>query len=208
MKKPLISKLLKHKLLFSLILILSLNSCVETIVVGTVAGSQFALRDKDLNDTVDDLNITSKIVEKFTFAGLKNPGNAIDVMVNEKRVLLTGIVSDEKLAKKANELAWKVGGVIEVIDEIQVAKNGSSLNGFRTYAQDAIITSQIESRGFFTRNISLVNVKINTVNGVVYLLGIAKNEREINKVTGFIASIKGVQKVVSHVIIADDERRA
>ena len=201
MKKSLAS------LLISAGLILCLTSCVETIVVGTIAGSQLALRNKDFKDTKSDLNITSKILKEFSLSGLKNPGNAIDVMVNEQRVLLSGIVSDPALAKEAVDLAWKVEGVKEVIDEVQIAKNGSNFNGFKTYAKDAAITSQIESRGFFTKNISLVDVKVNTVNSVVYLLGVAKNEREIEKITNFIARIKGVEKVVSHIITADDDRR-
>jgi osmotically-inducible protein OsmY len=121
--------------------------------------------------------------------------------------LLTGIISNNKLAKKAVKLAWEVKGVKEVIDEIQIASNKSRFNGFRTYSKDAIISSQIETRGIFTKNISLRNVKVNTVNSVVYLIGVAKTDYEIRKVTNLIARIKGVKKVISHIIKTNDSRR-
>jgi osmotically-inducible protein OsmY len=196
------------KLFLSITLISCLSACVETLVIGSVATTHLVVREKTILDTKDDVNISSKILQKFSTSGLKVPGNAIDVIVNEKRVLLTGIVSDPSLAKKAVELAWKVSQVKEVINEIQIAKNKSRLNGFRTYSKDAIITTQIESRSFFTSDISLINVKINTVNSVVYLLGVANSEYEIERITGLIAKTKGVKGVVSHIIRINDERRA
>lgn len=196
-----------NKQLTAIISLLFITSCVETVIVGSVASTRLAVREKTLINTKDDINIAARVVKNFSTSGLKVPGNAIDVMVNEKRVLLTGIVSNAQMARKAVHLAWKVKGVSEVIDEIQIARNNSNLNGFRTYSKDAVITTQIEGRIFFTKDASTVNVKINTVNSVVYLLGVAKDDYEIEKITNIIAKIKGVRKVVSHLIKIDDARR-
>ncbi len=195
------------KKLLSIISAIFLTSCIETIVVGSVTASHLATREKTLIDTKDDINIASKIIKNFSASGLKIPGNAIDVMVNEKRVLLTGIVSSSYLVQKAVDSAWSVKNVKEVINEIQIAKNRSRLNGFKTYTKDALITTQIESRMLFTKDVSVQNVKINTVNSVVYLLGVSDDDYQIQQITNTIARIKGVKKVISHIINIDDARR-
>jgi osmotically-inducible protein OsmY len=166
------------------------------------------LREKTFKNTAEDIDITFSILKTFSLEKLKIPGNSIDVMVNEKRVLLSGIVSDHKMVDKAEELAWQARNVKEVINEIQVAKNKSKLNGFKTYSKDASITSQIEAKVLLVKDVSTMNIKINTVNSVVYLLGVAKSNYEINKITKLAAKIAGVKKVISHIIEIDDDRRA
>lgn len=195
------------KFVAAIFLALSLSSCVETVIVGSVATTNILMREKTIADSKKDINITSKILKEFSKAGLKVPGNAIDVMVNEQRVLLSGIVSSSSLSKKAQDLAWKVTGVKEVIDEVQIARNKSKLNGFRTYSRDAAITSQIEARALFAQDISLLNTKVNTVNSTVYLLGVAQDNYEIDKITKMVAKTKGVKRVVSHIITISDSRR-
>jgi hypothetical protein len=49
--------------------------------------------------------------------------NFVDTTVYEGRVLLTGVVDSANKAKLAQDLAWQVEGVLEVIDEIQVCDN-------------------------------------------------------------------------------------
>lgn len=196
-----------RKLFLSLILMTLLTSCVEFVVIGSVATTGLIVRKKSFLDTKEDVNIASRILKNFSTSGLKIPGNSVDITVNEQRVLLTGIVSDPELAKKAVDLSWKVKGVKEVIDEIQVSSDKSKLSGFKPYGKDFYLTAAIETRVFFTKNASLIDVKITTVNGVVYLLGVAKDENDIERLTKVIAKVKGVKKVVSHIIKLDDERR-
>jgi len=42
---------------------------------------------------------------------------------------------------------------------------------------------------------------------VVYLVGIAENQAEIQQVTDVARHVKGVEKVVSYIILRDDPRR-
>lgn len=195
------------KTILGLFLILSLTSCVESFIVGSVAATGLVVREKSFLDTREDINILSKILAKFSAYGLKIPGNSVDVTINEQRVLLTGIVSDESLAKKAVELSWQVEGVKEVIDEIQISSDQSKISGFKSYGKDSFLSNAIEARAFFTKKVSLINVKVTTVNGVVYLLGVAKDDDEIARITKTVAKVRGVKKVVSHIIKIDDPRR-
>jgi osmotically-inducible protein OsmY len=196
---------MKYISLISILILLT--SCVEGIIVAGTIGARIALREKTFDNTKNDLNIGYETVKKFSLAKLKVPGNSINILVNERRVLLTGIVSDYEMVKKAKKLAWEVQGVKEVINEIQVAKNKSQFNGFRIFAKDLIITSQINARSLIKKDVSTLNVKINTVNSTVYLFGVAQNQIEIDRITRLVAKTKGVKKVVSHIIEINDPRR-
>lgn len=189
------------KYLASLVLILSLTSCVETVVVGGVATGAIMAKEKSATDTANDVTIETKILKEFTLQGLKNPVNQIGVVVDKQRVMLTGVVDNPKLAKKANEISWNVKGVKEVIDEIQVVDNKSAIGGVIDYFKDASITAQVNSRLLFNKNIATINIKTITVNRVVYLIGIARSQSEIDLANRIAARTAGVKKVINHIIL-------
>ncbi|OFW80685.1 MAG: hypothetical protein A2887_05675 [Alphaproteobacteria bacterium RIFCSPLOWO2_01_FULL_40_26] len=202
--------------IFSLVFLLT--SCVETIVVGSVAGAGLVVREKSLSDTGKDIAISTKLGTKFIANGLKNPGNCVDITVNEGRVLLTGNVRDESKSVLAQELVWKVDGVKEVINEIHsrsnenqdknnTKNNTGGRNDFSAVFLDYIITAQVETKLLFARDITSINYQVTTVNGTVYLLGVADNEFEMRRVLSIVSRIRGVDQVVNHVILEDDSRR-
>ncbi|MES2677648.1 MAG: BON domain-containing protein [Pseudomonadota bacterium] len=188
----------------SILTLILTTACVETVVVGATATGVVIAQDKSIVDTKDDLLITTQIDQKFIAQGLKNPVNKIGVTVDKQRVLLTGIVDDSNLVKKANEIAWKVSGVKEVIDEIQVKENKSLADNFVNYFKDVAITAQISSKALLDKNIASVNFEVVTINKVVYLIGTAQNSNEIKALSDIAAKTVGVKKVISHIILAKD----
>ena len=194
----------KYSIILSLFLI---TSCVETVLVSTVATGIVVTRNKSINDTKKDIIIAAKIDQQFIKNGLKSPANKIGVTVNEQRVLLTGLVDDTNIIKKANELSWKVSGVKEVIDEIQSSKKKNFFNMFGGYIIDSSITAQIKTKMLFDSNITNPNFTIITINRICYAIGIAKNNKELKSVNDIIAKTTGVKKVISHIILSSDQRR-
>ena len=186
---------------------LFLSSCIETIAIATISGGVVAARKKSLIDTKDDLLISTYLIKEFTINNLKTMNNSVDVMVNEQRVLLTGIVKTAENEEKANKIAWGAKGVKEVIDEIEVDSDYSKIKLFGNYFIDSTITGEINIRAFFKKNLSSLNYKITTINGAVYLLGVAENRVEMEKMAALVAKTKGVKKVVNHIILASDKRR-
>ncbi|MFT5703265.1 MAG: osmotically-inducible protein OsmY [Rickettsiales bacterium] len=177
------------------------TSCVETIVAGAAGSAILANQDKTVKNTTKDIVISTKIDSYFIAKGLKSPTNKIGVSVDNQRVLLTGIVNDENLVKKANEIAWETTGVKEVIDEIQVYKNKSLARNFFNYFTDTSITARISSKALFNNKISTLNIDVTTINTVVYLFGTAKSKNEIKEISNIAANTIGVQKVISHIVL-------
>lgn len=190
------------KYLSLIVLLIFTASCVETVVVGAATTGVLVAQDKSVSDTKDDILITIKIDQKFISNGLKNPTNKIGVTVDNQRVMLTGIVDDDSLVAKANKIAWEVGGVKEVIDEIQVKRNKSLANNFINYFKDTAITAQIGSKALLNSEISSVNFEVVTINNIVYLIGTAQKSSEIKAISDIAAKVSGVNKVISHINLA------
>ena len=122
----------------------------------------------------------------------------------EGRVLLTGNVPRPQDRIDVARVVWQTKGVREVLNELEI-KDRSTLGD---YAKDVWITTQLQIKLMGDATIYNINYSVDTLNGVVYLFGIAQDEKELNRVTGHARTIKGVVKVISHVVFKDDPKRA
>ncbi len=52
-----------------------------------------------------------------------------------------------------------------------------------------------------------INYNIETVNGVIYLIGIARDRDELDRVIEYARNIPYVRKVVNYVLLSSDPRR-
>ncbi|MEK9676912.1 MAG: BON domain-containing protein [Rhodospirillaceae bacterium] len=188
----------RHRKLLPLALIVllagGLSGCGGVLVsAGTTVGSA-AIQERGIKGRAKDLRVEALLLDKFLNAGLKLT-TTIGIEVYEGRVLLTGSTTNTSLSDQAVKLAYQVDGVTEVINEIQVDKDGTA----GAYAQDTWITAQLKSKMTFDEDILSINYVIETVNGTIYLIGIAQNQEELDKVIAHANSVDHVKRVVSHV---------
>ena len=115
--------------------------------------------------------------------------------VHDGRVLVTGVVDKTEKRDAAGALVWKVNGVREVINETQVVEDFSMLDS----AKDGWISTQLETKLLFDRDVRNINYTIETVNGVVYLFGIGRSQKELDVALNHARNIEGVTKVVNHI---------
>lgn len=185
-----------------LILPLGLSGCVGTMVGAGATAATAAAQERGFSGAVDDTVIRTRInalwldhnEEMFRKAGLQ---------VHEGRALLTGTMPTQQMRLDAVRLAWQADGVREVINEMTVAKSG----GVSGFATDTWISTQLKTRILFDKEISSINYSIETVAGVVYLMGIAQTQDELARVTTHARSISNVRQVVSYVRLKDDPDR-
>lgn len=127
----------------------------------------------------------------------------VGLSVVEGRVLLTGKLATPELRLEAVRLAWEADGVREVINEIQVTEEG----GIGSYAHDTWISAQLKTKLLIDKGVQSINYSIDTVGRVVYLMGIAQSQDELDRVTEHARNLRYVRQVVSHVRLKDDPRR-
>ena len=181
---------------------LSLSGCAE-LLIGAAATTGVAIaEERSVGDAVDDLTIRAELNHLFFQDDVELFGD-VSFSVIEGRVLLKGSVPTPDDRIRALRLAWQAAGVREVINELQVADD----SGILDYARDTWISAQLKGKLLVDGDVLSINYSVETVNGTVYLLGIAQDEAELTRVTEHARSIEDVKRVVSHVVLKDDRHR-
>jgi len=164
------------------------------VVTATAAATAITMQDKSLGNIIDDTTIVIRINKGLLKHGLFS---SIKVKVSEGRVLLIGNVDNHEKQLTAEKIAWQQKEIKEVINEIRVTpiKMASMLD----VTVDGMITAEISTRLLGKRNIKSINYSVNTVDRVVYLMGIAQNKAELKAVIAIARKVKGVKQVVSYV---------
>ncbi len=183
---------------FFLLFVLLFNvACVETVALGTVVTGAIVSRDKNIEQSKNDALISTKINFSLLENKLRGIDSNIKATVSENRVLLTGATKDIDNAKKAYNIAWKIDGVEEVIDEINLEEPrkksvGFFVDEFNQSMIDSFITTKIRAKMLADRKISSANYHVITSNQVVYLIGLAQNDLELKQVFKRVAKTYGV----------------
>ena len=189
--------------LFTLLSLLALTACVAPgIVAGAATAGLAVAQERSIGAVIDDTAIELQI-QHYLLQASDGLFIRVGVEVHEGRVLLTGIVPTPDDRVEAVRQAWQVNRVLEVINEVQVTNRA----GITDYLRDVKITSQLRFQMLRDRDIFDVNYTVETVNGIVYLMGMAGSRPELDKVTTHARNIAGVQKVFSHVRLSGDDRR-
>jgi len=161
--------------------------------IGATAGT-WAVQERGFGQAISDNAIAVRISEAWAAAdeqALQHLGTS----VSEGRVLVTGIVAEPERRVEAIRLVWTVPGVREVINEIQISDQRRVEDALR----DQAVTLRLRAAMTFDGGINAVNYSIDTVNGVVYLMGIARDQAELERVVRLVSGDGGVREVVSHV---------
>lgn len=184
---------------------LLLSACVPVLIgAGAGAVGETAMQERSVGGAVDDTTILAGVKSKFIGRDINHLFHAVAVEVHEGRVLLVGRVLRIEDKQEAERLTWQIEGVKEVINEIEISNDGETAEMF---ARDSWITTQIRSQLLVEKNIRSINYVTETVAGTVYLLGIAQDETELNRVKKIASRVQGVKRVVSHVRMKNDPNR-
>ena len=179
-----------------------LSGCAE-LLVGAAATTGIAVaEERSVGDAVDDLIIRTELNHLF-FQDDVELYQDVSFSVFEGRVLLKGSVPTPEARIHALRVAWQAVGVREVINELQVTDEGGILD----YARDTWISAQLKGRLLVDGDVLSINYSVETVNGTVYLIGIAQDDAELVRVIEHARGIEDVKRVVSHVVLRDDRRR-
>ncbi|MDA0305295.1 MAG: BON domain-containing protein [Proteobacteria bacterium] len=173
--------------------LLTITGCAGAVIGGGAAVGTAAYQERGVRGVARDIATATRIRTGLINAGEKYV-SGVGVEVYEGRALLTGVLADEATRAQAVGLVWKVEGVKDVLNEIQIG--ASSL---RDLAKDSWVTTQLKTKLTFDREILAINYSMETVNGIVYLIGIAQNQKELDRVIAHARDIDYVRNIISHV---------
>ena len=193
-----INILFKLNILFLLFFLFS--HCTPQIAVGTASTAiAVSKEERTLGEFIDDTLIKTQIKNLY-FDTNEIIFFNVDVEVTQGRVLLTGTVDNSDLRIEATRMAWGINGVQTVINELQISNDDSILN----FADDLVISAKIKAKLLINSELPYLNYTVETVNGIVYLIGIASSEGERQAVIDLSNEIYGVVDVIDYIEIKSD----
>ena len=179
----------------------ALTSCIETAVGLGTAAVAASTTEKGFSTSVSDTVIEAKLTDKF----IQNDASlvtGVESSVSDGAVLMTGKLDTQDQKILATRLAWEIKGVKEVINEIQIVSEKS----IKTTAKDLAASAQLRAALIGDQEISSLNYSIDVVNGIVYLSGVASNEKERERVITHAQALRFAKKVVNYIILSTDKR--
>jgi osmotically-inducible protein OsmY len=143
-----------------------------------------------VSDTQTDLALKQKIY-KF------DPD--LDFSVNRDifrgQILLTGCVHNEKEKKKIESFARSLSSVDIVHNHLVIKKREK----FFDFTKDSGISREIKTHLLCDTDVVSSNICVRVYDCVVYLMGVAKDEHERQKVLDYATNTQGVKKVVCYL---------
>ena len=195
-------KMIKIKYIFAIITILTLTSCAQVIVGGATSTGLVLVQERSTKQAALDIIIKTKIEESMFSNSYDKLFSKVRVIVYEGKVLLVGTVENKDTSIKAEEISWQTKDVEEVANYISVGKND-----LVDYLKDTRISLEFRAKLLTDQEISEVNFSSTTENRILYIVGIAQDEKEMIKVLDHASNIAGVKKIVNLIIKKNDSKR-
>lgn len=189
-------------------LVLALGALASCSPLGLATGTGAALgiasaQEGGIRGAATDIKIKAQISDLWFKYDLETFAK-LNLTVDQGRVLLTGVVQDPEDRVEAVRLAWQADGVKQVINEIKVADS----EGLPGFLSDKWISTRLRTEMTFDSEIQSINYSVDTVQGVVYLMGVAESQAELDRVLQKARTIPNVKQVVSYVKMAGENVQA
>ena len=189
-----------RKIVSVIIILFFLSSCSTAGRFGTGVDITFDPRTigMQIDDTIMQKNLVARLAltEKKYFL--------LQVEVIDGRIFLTGKVNDPEEKIKITKLAWETKGVRSVKNAIKIKGNSS----FKRTAKDILITSQLRSALIFNKKTKARNYTLETIDGKVYIFGIAMDKQEKKEVIDEANKIYDVQEVIPSIYLVSELSRS
>ena len=178
-------------------------SCVGTSSVGIFgSGVSIAYDPRTVGMQIDDSIMQKNLIGRLTLTDKKYIIN-ISAKVLDGNIYLSGKVNEPEEKLKIIKMAWETKGVRSVQSTVTI--KGKS--NFKSTAKDILITSQLRTALVFNKLTKSSNYTIDTINGKVYIFGIAMTKDEKKKVISEAGQIHGVKDVIPSIYLVEELSR-
>ena len=194
---------MKFKVLIFISLTLFLSGCVGVSSKGIFGtGVSVALDPRSLGTQIDDSIMQKNLIGRLALTDKKYIIN-ISPKVLDGNIYLSGKVDEPEEKLKIIKTAWETKGARSVQSTITI--KGKS--NFKSTAKDILITSQLKTALIFNKFTKASNYTIDTIEGKIYIFGIAMTKDEKEKVLSEADQIHGVKDVVPSIYLVEELSR-
>ena len=192
-----------RKFLFITLFSFILFSCVGTTSVGIFgSGVSVAYDPRTVGMQIDDSIMQKSLIGRLTLTDKKYIIN-ISVKVIDGNIYISGKVDEPEEKLKIIKMAWETKGVRSVQSTVSIKGN----KNFKNTAKDILITSQLRTALIFNKLTKATNYTLDTINGKIYIFGIAMTKDEKEKVISEANEIHGVKEVIPSIYLVEELSR-
>ena len=183
-----------------------LQGCSPTgTVLGAGARTGLALaEDRPVEEIWGDTLLKVTINKKLLETSFSETFWSLNTTIFEGRVLITGNVKNTTLRDQVSQMVWGVKGVREVLNEIEIQET----NNVTQIARDKFIQTSLQARMLGDKIVSDINYKMIAHNNVLYIIGIAQSQTELEKVVAHARAIRYGKRFVNYIWLADNPSRS
>ncbi len=176
-----------------------LGGCIVAAVGGAAAGGySLVTEERTPQQLAQDAAIGSIAHKNWADYNL-DLARDLTATVYDGRLLITGIVPTAEWKEKAEQLVANIAGVKEVNNEVQVGQPTNLAQD----ARDNLVSNTLRAQLLTDSQVRSTNFTIHTLNGIVYILGYARNAAERERVLSYARNLSNVSRVVSFIRIGD-----
>ena len=180
-----------------------LFSCVGSSSVGLFgSGVSVAYDPRTVGMQIDDSIMQKNLMGRLAFTDKKYIIN-LSTKVIDGNIFLSGKVDEPEEKLKIIKMAWETKGARSVQSAVII----KGQTNFKNTAKDVLITSQLRAALLFNKITKSSNYTIDTINGKIYIFGIAMTGDEKKKVISEANEIHGVKEVVPGILLVEDLSR-
>lgn len=151
------------------------------------------IQERGVTGFLDDNMLRLSLNASLLSSGI--PGiEQVEFLIHKGVVLLIGMVDTPEIKQRVVRHTQKVRNIKKVIDEIQVVHKG-----LIDYAKDAWMGHKLRSLLFFDARILSQNYHLRVVNRIIYLMGIAQSQKELDHVLEHAESLPDVRQVIPYI---------
>ncbi len=177
---------------------LATTACAPVLIGAGAGVGVAAAQERGFSTAMSDTRIRAEI-NHLWIQESEELYSRVQLQVQEGRVLLSGAMPDPQTRVDAVRLAWQVPGVKEVINEIEVDDETTLTDQTR----DVWISTRLKTRLLGDSEVASINYSIEVVNQSIFLIGIAQDQTELDRVISHAKNLSYVRRVVSYVRLKD-----
>tara|TARA_B100000686_G_scaffold34185_1_gene35795 strand:- start:45 stop:635 length:591 start_codon:yes stop_codon:yes gene_type:complete len=180
-----------------------LFSCVGSSSVGIFgSGVSIAYDPRTVGMQIDDSIMQKNLMGRLALTDKKYIID-LGIKVIDGNIFLSGKVDEPEEKLKIIKMAWETKGTRSVQSAVII----KGQTNFKNTAKDVLITSQLRTALLFNKDTKSSNYTIDTINGKIYIFGIAMTKDEKKKVISEANEIHGVKEVVPSILLVEDLSR-
>jgi osmotically-inducible protein OsmY len=183
-------------------LILILSSCVGKNLSTFGKGVSIGFDPRTVGMQIDDILMQKNLVTRLTLSE-KKYFLYVQVEILDGRIFLTGKVNEPEEKIKITKLAWETKGVRSVKNAIKI----KGYSNFKSSAKDILITTQLRTALIFNKSVKSNNYTLETINKIIYIFGIAMDDKEKRKVIDEANKIYDVKEVIPTIYLVSELSR-